>query len=315
MPAKKKRRFNLEQICEKCGIELETAKNSPITEDALKEIYHDFCGDDSYYREIMAEILTILNGALLGKAHSIRARIKDPEHLIGKVIRNVNERPEKYKDISVDNYSKIVTDLIGVRIIILDKHDWRVVHNALLKLFTNDPARYARKGNDIVDNFEKYKLPEDQKDDNTQTVQEIRRAWSYHAEQPVVYITTEDDRDEYVDDNLRVDNAKKHYRSIHYIIRYDEVYFEIQVRTLFEEGWLEFDHRIKYPSDRNNSKKEQYIQILSSLAGAADSLIAFYREEDFKMPTKKQKSPSTVVSTTREVAPAVTLREKMRIRF
>ena len=61
------------------------------------------------------------------------------------------------------------------------------------------------------------------------------------------------------------------------------IYFEIQVRTLFEEGWLEFDHLIKYPYDQNNRKKQEYANILSGLAIAADSFISFYEEDDFQI--------------------------------
>lgn len=84
------------------------------------------------------------------------------------------------------------------------------------------------------------------------------------------------------DENLKIDNSKTHYRSMHYIIRYKYVYFEIQVRTLFEEGWLEFDHRIKYPYDQGNNKKQEFDSILSSLAIAADRLISFYDSADFE---------------------------------
>lgn len=99
----------------------------------------------------------------------------------------------------------------------------------------------------------------------------------------MVYITSDDDRELYKDNYLKVDNSKSHYRSIHYIIRYMNIYFEIQVRTLFEEGWLEFDHLIKYPYDQNNRKKQEYANILSGLAIAADSFISFYEEDDFQI--------------------------------
>lgn len=175
-------------------------------------------------------------------------------------------------------YFFFFTDLIGVRIIILNKHDWREIHKSLLRIFKNDPKRYAVEGKDIELNYDKY----------SGYVSKSGKLVSYHAEKPVVYITSEEDREIYQDDNLKIDVAKKHYRSIHYIIRFGSIYFEIQVRTLFEEGWLEFDHRIKYPYDKDNIKKQEYIEILSSLAVAADRLISFYadNEADFKQTNK-----------------------------
>ena len=240
----------------------------------LEKIYHNFQANIVKLENIRDEILTILNNNLSGKVHSIRCRIKDADHLIEKIIRNINNKPDKYAVLNVDNYNNIITDLIGVRIIILDKRDWREVHNSLLGIFRNIPERYVQQPGDIITNYEKYK--------KEATVKGKELENSYHAEIPVVYITTEDDRKIYIDDNLKIDNSKTHYRSLHYIIRYGITYFEIQVRTLFEEGWLEFDHRIKYPCDQNNDKKQEFAGILSSLAIAADRLISFYNSADFE---------------------------------
>jgi len=247
---------------------------------------------------------------LQGKFHSIRVRAKDPDHLIGKIVRNVNEKPEKYKQITVDNYNKIITDLIGVRIIILNKHDWKMIHEELLKIFLNDPERYADR-TDLEDKFDEYALSDEEKEDPQKLLPK-----SYHAEEPVVYITSKTDWEEYKTPHLRIDSSREHYRSIHYIIRYGDFYFEIQVRTLFEEGWLEYDHRVKYPNDRNNPKKAEFIAVLNSLAVAADRLIAFYKEEDFKNKPSKSKSSSDTAGKG-EVPPAapVTLTEKLKFKY
>ena len=221
------------------------------------------------------------------KVHSVRGRIKDSDHLIEKIIRNKSDKPRKYEALNIDNYNKIITDLIGFRIIILDKKDWRDVHNTLLGLFINEPKRYAVKDDDLVDFFDKYAPNEDCKD---------FLACSYHAEQPVAYLTGIDDKELYQDPSLRVDSSKSHYRSIHYIIRYKNLYFEIQVRTLFEEGWLEFDHRIKYPYDQNNSRKEKFLAILDSIVTAADRLISFYDENSF--PIEQEEPPDNIQEKT-----------------
>ena len=39
-------------------------------------------------------------------------------------------------------------------------------------------------------------------------------------------------------------------QGIVYIVKYQGVYMEIQIRTLFEEGWGEIDHHILYPYKR-----------------------------------------------------------------
>ncbi|MCM1123942.1 MAG: RelA/SpoT domain-containing protein [Eubacterium sp.] len=266
--------LDLEEIQRRFNINQKRLRNLPISDSELKEIYQDFQTVIPKLEEVRLEILSILNKRLSGKVHSIRCRIKDKDHLIEKIVRNICDKPDKYKNLNVENYNKIITDLIGVRIILLDKRDWREVHNSLLEIFRNMPERYAVQPNDIVINYDLYKEESEKEDKELEN--------SYHAEQPIVYITSKDDRELYFDNNLRIDHSKTHYRSLHYIIRYKFVYFEIQMRTLFEEGWLEFDHRIKYPYDQNNVKKNEFVSVLNSLAVAADRLISFYDEKDFQ---------------------------------
>ncbi len=262
---------------------------------------------------VKSEILAELNKQLVGKIHSIRCRIKDKDHVIAKIIRNFYDRPEKYEKINVDNYNKIITDLIGVRIIILNKRDWREIHESLLKIFRNLPERYVNQPEDIIANFDKYEKEANEKDKVLKN--------SYHAEMPVVYITSEDDRKIYQDSNLKVDNSKTHYRSIHYIVRYGPVYFEIQVRTLFEEGWLEFDHRIKYPYDQDNKNKNEFVSILNSLAISADRLISLYDDIDFVQEsgneTDEKDEEDTIQQTMDDVSEShtETLEGKMRLEF
>ena len=269
--------FDLEKIQREFNISQNRINNLTIDKSELAKIYHDFQLCIPKLEKIKSEILSILNNKLSGKVHSIRCRIKDKDHLMEKIMRNAYNKPDKYAQLNMDNYNKIITDLIGVRIIILDKRDWREIHNSLLEIFRNLPERYADKPKDIIINYDKYNEYNEKTDTDSRALQ-----ISYHAEKPVVYITSENDRELYQDSNLNVDNSKTHYRSLHYIIRYKFVYFEIQVRTLFEEGWLEFDHRIKYPCDQDNKKKQEYTSVLSSLAVAADRLISFYDEMDFQ---------------------------------
>ena len=306
----RRKKFDLERIAKNCALDRSVIENVPIGVEELKSIFDDFVSSDSAFTEAKTNILTVLNNRLQGKFHSIRVRTKDPDHLIGKIVRNIYEKPEKYRKITVDNYNKIITDLIGVRIIILNKHDWKAIHEELLEVFLNEPERYADR-TDLEAKFDEYTLSDEEKENPQELLQK-----SYHAEEPVVYITSKTDWEEYKAPNLRIDSSREHYRSIHYIIRYGDFYFEIQVRTLFEEGWLEFDHRVKYPNDRSNPKKAEYIAVLNSLAVAADRLIAFYNEEDFKNKPSKSKSSSGTTGEG-EVPPAapVTLAEKIIFKY
>lgn len=299
--------FDLDRIAGNCALDEAYIKNTPISPAELKLIYDDFVICQPKFDNARSRILTVLNDELQGKCHSIRARLKDPDHLIGKIIRNVNEKPGKYGQISVNNYNKIITDLIGVRIIILNRRDWKKIHESLLTIFRNLPDRYANETNDLEIYFDKFPAG-----NKTEWMKE-----SYHAEKPVVYITSAADRTEYDAKYLRVDTSREHYRSIHYIIRYGTFYFEIQVRTLFEEGWLEFDHRVKYPNDRDNPKKAEYISILNSLAIAADHLITFYDEQDFTHNAVKKPKTSAGAKAKRGGPPVApeTFEEKLKSKF
>ena len=61
--------------------------------------------------------------------------------MIEKIIRKVGvEKRQKYKNINERNYLRIVRDLMGIRILILSKEEWRTVHDFSLKV--DEDSRY-----------------------------------------------------------------------------------------------------------------------------------------------------------------------------
>lgn len=287
--------------------------NCSIPESEIEKIYNDY--EESFrsgeLEKTKNEILGIINKELPEYVHSTRGRVKDPEHLVEKIYRKSSTNVDKYSQISSKNYYKIITDLIGIRIIILDKRDWREVHKCLLKTFNNDSEKYARSANDLITNYEKYDIDVDEEPSRDKLL-----LWSYHAEKPVAYGISDDDNEMYKDEYLDFKSSRSNYRSIHYIVRYGSFYFEIQVRTLFEEGWLEFDHRIKYPYDQSNEKKKEFAEILNSLAQTADRLISFYNEKDFKVLAKKESKEKNGITVSSEKDYLVdSLEDKMKRLF
>ena len=230
-----------------------------MTWDELTEIYEDFSSDKyDKYKEIMEDFLnTYLKDVDENvKLHSVRARVKDAEHLVVKIIRKKQENSKKYKDLSKDNYEKFVTDLIGVRCLVLFKDDWENLHHYLLSKFENNPNCYIK---DSILDF----------DDNAEHF--------YIAEKPKVHIRNGDARDIY-EKVLSPDCVKdnKVYRSVHYIIKYKGVYIEVQVRTLFEEGWGEVDHAVVYPYYQDDKILNEYTELLNRLSGLADEMSSFF---------------------------------------
>lgn len=172
--------------------------------------------------------------------HSVRWRIKDPEHLLAKIIRKRIEKSEKYENISLENYNSIITDLIGVRVLHLFKHEYEGIDQA------------------------------------------IRAKWNLHESPPIHYIRTGDT----TPDNFKKDlfDEKPHpagYRSIHYVLRTQptirENLVEVQVRTIFEEGWSEIDHKIRYPNFSDNPLVVYFLTIFNRMAGSADEMGTFVK--------------------------------------
>lgn len=161
--------------------------------------------------------------------HSIRGRVKSPEHLVEKIIRKRGkEHSYKYKDIDVSNYKSIVRDLIGIRILVLAKEEWEGIFDEIVSLFPQNDSSDIRM-----------------------------------VESPKAY-TRYGDRDIFKG-KIVSEHSNKGYRSQHYVVCFKGVYCEIQVRTLSEEVFGEFDHKVKYPYRDNNKFLIRYSNTLSQL--------------------------------------------------
>lgn len=78
--------------------------------------------------------------------HSIRKRVKDPEHLIEKIIR------KQLHQINLENYKSEITDLVGIRLLHLYKEDWQGLHEQILKMSKKQPLEISvkhRLGDDL----------------------------------------------------------------------------------------------------------------------------------------------------------------------
>lgn len=210
--------------------------------------------------------------------HSYRTRIKSVEHLIEKIIRRRNENYLKYKDLNRDNYMKFVTDVIGFRGLLLYREDWVIFHKHLLAHFENRPEWYVH---DCIRDFD---ADRDQ----------------YMVEAPKVHMRPGDYGDIYAD-WIASDNIydQKYYRSVHYILKYQGTYLEIQVRTLFEEGWGEIDHHILYPYKKQDPMLTEFSELLNRLAGMGDEMASFYRRLQ-NVPDEAFASKKSMVDVRRE---------------
>lgn len=203
----------------------------------LEDIYHDF-ESKRFEFEPTAEDIT---GRLLKipKVHSVRYRIKDSEHLIEKIIRkSIKDKKRKY---TINDYISKIDDIIGVRALHLFKEDWEEIDKYIKSTWEMNEAPTAN----------------------------VRHGDSKGLEQ------------KFRENGFEINPHDYGYRSIHYIIKSSPTKqtfkAELQVRTIFEEGWSEIDHSIRYPYDLENPILKQYLLIFNRLAGSADEMGSYIK--------------------------------------
>lgn len=101
----------------------------------------------------MPTLQTVANGfsallQTLDGVHSTRVRLKDPDHLLEKIVR---KRADK-RDITLRNYRTEITDLIGARALHLFKTDWPEIHWKITDTWEQHekPMAKIRVGDDIT---------------------------------------------------------------------------------------------------------------------------------------------------------------------
>jgi len=204
-----------------------------ISWSTLNEIYEDFNQYGTLYQTQADFIASTLRNHK--KIHSVKSRVKDSEHLIEKIIRKTASRKEAYGgdfQFATDNYRDQITDLIGVRAIHIFKEDWEDIHNFI---------------------------------SNTWKVIEI-----------TANVREGDDTDRFEELNIEINSRKTGYRSVHYLIESfptnQRVIAEIQVRTIFEEGYGEIDHQLRYTRDEIPQVLALNLLLLNRIAGSSDEM-------------------------------------------
>ena len=221
----------------------------------LELIYANYCKE---IPKLEASGVYILNNLMkLSKVHSVKYRIKDPEHVIEKIIRKKSEDPQI--DINIDNYKTELTDLIGLRALHLFKEEWYQIHEYIITTWDlkRKPIANYRKG----DNEEYINLFQENGCESKQ------HKFGYRSVHYIIETRPE-----------------------------KETYFaEIQVRTVFEEAWSEIDHTIRYPYDQDNPLFGEYLLNFNRLAGNADEMGTFIL--NFKRELQRFKENQQKVTT------------------
>lgn len=166
--------------------------------------------------------------------HSMKQRLKERSHLREKIDRKSSPQ----RKITPDNVFREITDLAGVRILLLFQSDFKIIDESI---------RQRVAGGDWVLN-------------------ETPKAFTWDPEASEFF--------EQFD--LEVTRRDTSYTSVHYLLkpRADAaVCCELQVRTLFEEIWGEIDHKINYPTRTVNVACREQLKVLSKIVGAGSRLV------------------------------------------
>jgi len=232
--------LNLDDFLERNRITKEAWDKANIDIDSLVKIEENYKKQIPHLNEAAEFLAKVLQKC--EHVHSVRWRVKKPDHVLEKIIRKRVSGSDKYKDISVDNYSHLITDLVGVRVLHLFKHEWLDIHEYIKNSWipVEDVVAYVREGDEgaVVDSYNENKC------------------------------------------SVEVHPAG--YRSIHYIIATQptlkKVFSELQVRTIFEEGWSEIDHKIRYPNFMDNKLVSYFLTIFNRMSGSADEMGTFVND-------------------------------------
>lgn len=118
-------------FCKKFNITEEKLKNSMLSWSILNQIAEDY---EKQKEELVVTVKEYADEIQLCTAvHSLNYRVKDTYHLIEKVIRKNPKYTSNGDSISKDNYKMRITDLMGIRILLLFKEDWLNVHDYLME--------------------------------------------------------------------------------------------------------------------------------------------------------------------------------------
>lgn len=123
-------------------------RESLLSWDTLREIADDFEVHRNEHLNTVQEYALAIQQC--SSVHSLSFRVKDTEHLIEKIIRKNGKYAAEGKTVTKNNYKEYITDLMGLRILLLFKEDWREVHSFLTEKygdkFIEEPFAYIRKG-------------------------------------------------------------------------------------------------------------------------------------------------------------------------
>ena len=234
-----KKSFKIDEFLLKYPYVEKIIEEKNIDVEVLKDIYNDFVDYKVSYENQANFIANILRSQSM--VHTVKSRIKEPDRLIEKIIRKTEDRRLKYGDdfqFTVDNYKNEINDLIGIRVIHIFKDQWQAIHEFIMKTWNVIEVTANVRDGD-----------------NTKIFEEL---------------------------DIEVRSRVSGYRSVHYLVEFyptnEKVIAEIQVRTIFEEGYGEIDHRLRYSHVEIPEILKSNLLLFKRIVGSADEMASLINE-------------------------------------
>jgi ppGpp synthetase/RelA/SpoT-type nucleotidyltranferase len=223
---------------EKYGIDEKDLQRTGLEWYELVAIRDDHINNRERLAAAAAYVAERLNS--IGQAHTIKTRIKDPDHLIEKIIRKKIEGLPM--TINLKSYSSVIGDLVGVRALHLFKEDWQIIHDFIVKTWDlkKKPVANICEG------------------DHEEFIRRFKEKGCAIHRHPFGYRSV-------------------HYLVEFSPSRLESIMVEIQVRTILEEAWSEVDHMIRYPYGNGKKALSPYLLFLNRLLGNADEMGSFIK--------------------------------------
>lgn len=189
--------------------------------------------------------------------HSVKARMKDPDHLREKL----NRKKEVGVQIGAENLFHEITDLAGVRVLHIYQEQFRAIHEEI------------RNKSEVLGDW---------------YIAEQPRAYTWDPESQQFFeslgIETQVKESFYTSVHYLIRPRPD-----------SPICCEIQVRTLFEEIWGEIDHSLNYPVPCSNFACGEQIRVLAKLVGAGSRLVdSIFRSANSNEQTTKNEARPVV---------------------
>jgi putative GTP pyrophosphokinase len=228
---------------------MSTFAPSPGEVQIANDLVTHYIQHQAIFQRIGENLTTLFtqNDKLPPLIHSVKQRVKNPEHLRDKIYRKMSECHEAQESfpITCENLFQNINDLAGVRI---------------LHLHTDQIKSIDVELRDLLDH-ERYSIIEGP----------FARTWD------------DEYRVFFEEIGIKTEPSQSLYTSVHYVVRPSlrtNCTAEIQVRTLAEELWGEVNHSINYPHESNSLACREGIKVLARITSSCTRLVdALYKAQ------------------------------------